>query len=195
MEKSLGSGRRPVGESATSLLLLEAIDTWRLELYLFNRNSNLRQGMKAKTMKNAFYLTIIAALMSTLVMGCSSKEYGYVTGVVSINGEPVQGAVVTFAPEGGGRSAFGKTGADGVYELDYTPGVKGAKIGPNRVSIATYMAPTLDDDRKVVDPGSPERFPPEYNVNPTEVREVESGSNQFDFDVQTTQDSFPRRQD
>ena len=146
-------------------------------------------------MRNTFCLIIAATFIATLGVGCSSKEYGYVTGVVTINGEPVQDAVVTFAPQEGGRSAFGKTGSDGVYELNYTPGVKGAKVGANQVSITTYKAPTLDDNRKVVDPGSPERFPPEYNVNSTEVREVESGNNEIDFDVQTTQDSFPRRQD
>jgi len=43
-----------------------------------------------------------------------------VTGVVKINGQPVEGAVVTFAPKEGGRSAFGKTAADGSYELEYT---------------------------------------------------------------------------
>jgi hypothetical protein len=146
-------------------------------------------------MSNTFYMTMTVALICVLTAGCSSKEYGYVTGVVTINGQPVEGAVVTFAPQEGGRSAYGKTGPDGVYELDYTPGVKGAKIGANLVSITSYQAPTLDDSNKVVDPGSPERFPPEYNVNSSEVREVESGSNEFNFEIQTTQDAFPRRQD
>ena len=146
-------------------------------------------------MKNSCGLAIVAALAVTVIAGCAAKEHGHVTGVVKINGEPVEGAVVTFAPKEGGRSAFAKTAADGSYELEYTVGVKGAKIGPNSVCLTTYVAPTLDDNNRVVDPGKPERFPPEYNERPTVTTEVAPGDNQIDFDVEATQESYPRTGD
>ena len=140
-------------------------------------------------------LALACMLAMPILVGCAQKDHASVTGVVKINGEPVDGAVVTFAPKEGGRSAFAKTDADGVYELQYTAGEKGAKIGVNSVYLTTYKAPTLDDSNKVVDPGTPERFPPEYNQSPSVTAEVKPGDNQIDFDVKTTQESFKRSQD
>jgi len=125
-------------------------------------------------------LLLIAALMIPLALGCKGKEYGHVTGVVTINGEPVEGASVTFAPAEGGRSAFGSTGADGSYELDYTPGDKGAKIGVNN---------------QVVEEGTPERIPPKYNESPSETVEVVKGDNVFDFTIESERETYPRASD
>lgn len=134
---------------------------------------------------------IISALVST--MGClgSGSDHGHVTGVVTINGSPVEGATVTFSPEGGGRSAIATTQADGSYELHYTPGVKGAKRGSNAVRISTYSAPELDDDYSVVTPATPERFPPEYSLGEEMTVDVKSGDNTFDFDIQADKDEYP----
>jgi hypothetical protein len=140
-------------------------------------------------------LLLIAALMIPLALGCKGKEYGHVTGVVTINGEPVEGASVTFAPAEGGRSAFGSTGADGSYELDYTPGDKGAKIGVNNVYITTYTSPTLDDNNQVVEEGTPERIPPKYNESPSETVEVVKGDNVFDFTIESERETYPRASD
>ncbi len=134
------------------------------------------------------------ALAVPILTGCSAKEHGHVTGVVKINGEPVEGATVFFAPKGG-RSAFGRTGADGSYELEYTPGVMGAKVGVNAVWLSTYEESSLEDDGSVIDPGSPERFPPQYNENPSESVEVVPGENTFDFDVKASQKSYKRSSD
>lgn len=147
-------------------------------------------------MRNLCPLLVGCALFIPVLAGCSAeKEHGHVTGVVKINGEPVEHAAVTFMPEGGGRSAFAETGPDGSYELKYTPGVNGAKLGTNLVTISTYVEPTLDDNDKVVDPGKPERFPPEYNLNSSQKVEVEPGENVFDFDVETSQESYPQPQE
>ena len=143
-------------------------------------------------LKPAIFCCLVALPILT---GCAAKEHAHVTGVVKINGEPVAGAVVTFAPKEGGRSAFAKTGPDGAYELDYTAGVKGAKIGVNNVYITTYAAPTLDDSNRVVDPGKPERFPPEYNQNPNVTAEVAPGENVIDFEVESNRETYERSQD
>lgn len=137
----------------------------------------------------AFSVSVI--LLSTIT-GClsGSSEHGHVTGVVKINGSPVQDAMVTFSPKEG-RSAIAATQADGSYELNYTPGVKGAKLGENVVRITTYSAPELDDSNRVVNPGKPERFPPKYSEGKEVIVEVKSGENTFDFDVEADKDKYP----
>lgn len=146
-------------------------------------------------MRKLDILAICWIVALPITAGCSGPEHAHVTGVVKINGQPVEGAVVTFAPSEGGRSAFARTGADGAYELEYTPGVKGAKIGVNKVHLSTYIEPTKDDNNKVIEPGKPERFPPEYNQTPSITAEVKPGENTIDFDVKTTQETFQRSQD
>ena len=129
--------------------------------------------------------------------GCSggNSEHGHVTGVLKINGSPASDVMITFSPVAGGRSAVGYTEADGSYELTYTPGVKGAKIGVNQIILSTYEEPELGDDDKIKTPAIPERFPPEYNSSPSVTHEVKSGENVFDFDIKTTTDSYPPPQD
>ncbi|MEW4455511.1 carboxypeptidase regulatory-like domain-containing protein [Bremerella sp. JC817] len=137
---------------------------------------------------------LAAAVMLSLsaVIGCgASSEHGHVTGVVKINGSPVEGADITFSPAEGGRSALATTQADGSYELNYTPGVKGAKVGVNKVRITTYIAPRLDDNRRVTDPGKPERFPPEYASGREITVEVKPGENPIDFDIPADKDKYP----
>lgn len=83
------------------------------------------------------------------------------------------------------------TQADGSYELNYTPGVKGAKLGKNSVRITTYVVPELDDNNRVVNPGKPERLPPKYSVGKDVVVEVKPGENTFDFAVEADKEKYP----
>lgn len=128
-----------------------------------------------------------------LLAGCTgaSSEHGHVTGVVTINGTPIPDATVTFAPKGGGRAAVGMTQQDGSYELNYTPGVKGAKLGVNEVRITTYEAPELDDNKRVVSPGRPEKLPPKYSSGQEVTVEVKPGENPLDFAVEADKDKYP----
>ena len=136
--------------------------------------------------------TALLIILGTSI-GCigSSAEHGHVTGVVTINGSPVENATVTFAPVEGGRSAIATTQADGSYELHYTPGVKGAKKGANTVRITTYEAPELDDNNRVVTPATPERFPPEYSRGKEITVDVTSGENTFDFTITADKQKYP----
>lgn len=120
-------------------------------------------------------------LIAVLVSGCAPAEYGHVIGTVTLDGKPVEGAEIRFAPKEG-RAAWDVTEADGGYELNYTPGVKGAKAGMNTVTITTATEPTISDMGRPI-PGKPELFPPEYNQNATHQVEVKPGENVFDFDV------------
>jgi hypothetical protein len=121
-----------------------------------------------------------------LCLGCGAKSQpknvGKVTGRVTLEGQPLADAVVTFAPvKAGGASALGRTDADGKYTLNYAPDIQGAEVGENRVSISTYSegAPDSDPPR----PKVLEKVPLKYNVRTELVRDVKTEDNTFDFDL------------
>ena len=88
-------------------------------------------------------LTTLLALAGTLGMsGCGGGDDGPpppetapVSGKVSYNGEPVEGATVIFSVVGAPRSASGITNAQGQYTLSTFGSGDGAILGENAVSI------------------------------------------------------------
>ena len=71
--------------------------------------------------------------------GCSSNpaiypEVADVVGVVTLDGQPLEGATITFAPEAG-RASSGVTDSTGRYNLNYTGSIRGAMLGAHRVMI------------------------------------------------------------
>lgn len=109
-------------------------------------------------------------------LGCSQGDrppLGYVTGTVTIDGEPLAGVVVAFLPDNG-RPGVGMTDEEGKYELEYVAGAKGTKIGPTTVG---FMVATG------VTPSHP--IPAKYE-NRSELKvDVERGKNVFDFDLES----------
>lgn len=79
------------------------------------------------------------ALFSVLV-GCGAEVEldgtTAVTGTVAHNGQPVEGATVTFSPAGEGRAASGITGADGRFTLTTLTADDGAMPGTYKVGIS-----------------------------------------------------------
>lgn len=77
-----------------------------------------------------------------MMPGCSSADTGKslggtVTGTVSYNGNPVEGAMVTFRPAGeGGQGAFARTDQEGKYELSSSAvGTSGVNPGDYVVTV------------------------------------------------------------
>ena len=91
--------------------------------------------------------SVSALVAIALVVGFSGCRDGlrlvHVTGVVSIDGQPLAGARVLFRPEHG-RPSSGVTDADGRYTLQYKAGKSGAMRGKHSVSITT-VADASDD--------------------------------------------------
>ena len=116
--------------------------------------------------------------LAMIASGCGGSEgdLGTVNGKVTLGGKPVPDATVTFIPEDGSRQSVGFTDDQGMYELDYTLDKKGASVGLHKVKITTFE----ESDGKVT---KPEVFPAEYNVKSTLTKEVESGSNEINFDL------------
>jgi hypothetical protein len=77
-----------------------------------------------------------------LVIGCDSgpdrPATFSVTGTVTLDGDPVEGAAVNFIPTSGGKSAAGVTDASGKYSLTTFASGDGAVPGEYNVTIAKY---------------------------------------------------------
>ncbi|QDV21021.1 Bacterial Ig-like domain (group 1) [Gimesia panareensis] len=118
----------------------------------------------------------------TLLAGCAptpedQPDIASVKGLVVMDGEPVEGAVVTFAPASG-RPSTGITDSQGKFELAYNPENKGAKIGKHTVRISTQRYVENADGTTTE---MKETIPAKYNTESTLTVEVKAGENDFPF--------------
>lgn len=131
-------------------------------------------------------LSLALALLVITGTGCSSTQsdhppLGRVEGVVTLDGQPLADADVTFQPEGSGRMSVGTTDAEGRYELTYMNEVRGALIGPHKVIITTARSGADNDPSSAV----PEKLPDRYHRNSETRVEVAEGGNTFNFDLES----------
>ena len=152
-------------------------------------------------------LLLVIALCSS---GCgqSGTPVEYVRGVVTLDGTPLEGAIVIFSPKGNeGMVGAGRTQSDGSFTLN----AQGAKPGAgtttgdynvtiSKVEIPKFIGMSTDDPRY----GTPEQerleaennakqkviVPEKYNSADTSpfTAKVESGSNTFTFDISSKDD-------
>lgn len=121
--------------------------------------------------------------MLTLIVGCGGSdlpELGQVSGVVTLNGQPVDGANVEFIPQSG-RPSLGITDAQGKYTLLYLTTVEGAVVGSHTVVIRTVRAANGGEGDEALVEAREETIPQAYNDESTLKVEVSSGSNTHDF--------------
>ncbi len=126
---------------------------------------------------SAATLSLLATASVLALSGCGGgqpADVGRVTGVVTLDGEPLAGAQVQFIPESG-RPSSAETGSDGRYRLRYTMEADGALIGRHTVEIRTAV-----DDGDVV---SEERLPSRYHSPSELTAEVQAGTNTINFDL------------
>ncbi len=132
-------------------------------------------------------ITLMTFCLSFLGCGDADSdqpELGLVNGIVSLDGEPLDGASVTFLPDSG-RQATATTDADGNYELIYIRTTKGCKLGHNKVVISTLTEPEdaaeEGDDAKIEIKRVVEKVPRKYNTRTELEADVKPGENKFDF--------------
>ena len=107
----------------------------------------------------------VVLLVSLLGLGCAAQQGGDrpttcpVTGTVTHNGQPVDGANVVFQLVGGSGSAIGKTDAGGKYTLTTFVSGDGAEPGEYQVKIEKYKVET----GSAVDESSPDYVAPAEN--------------------------------
>jgi hypothetical protein len=116
-----------------------------------------------------------------LFAGCESKPYALVpvAGTVTLDGQPVPGAVVNFQPratetKSPGPGSTGRCDAEGRFELKTIRKEPGAVVGPHTVRIYSHSpeSPAASD----TDTGpSKEIIPSRYNYESELTYEVPSG--------------------
>jgi len=129
--------------------------------------------------------TCIIAIALFAVAGCGRAVS--VSGVVTLDGKPIEGAAVSFTPasgDGGGLGgSYGKTDAQGKFSLRTVIGDKpGAAAGKHKVTISLSQG---------ADPNNPEAaqkelIPAKYNTKSELTFDVPSGgTNKANFDLQS----------
>ncbi len=140
-------------------------------------------------------ISVVGMIASVLfTTGCGGRP-ATVSGVVSIDGSPLQTGTVTFSPASGGMRASGLIQDDGSYEIR-TNRDMGLEIGEYQVAVSS---------REVIDTGpeSPPRpgkyfAPKRYGRTSTSGLQysVDKGSNEIDIKLSSDgleQDNRPRR--
>lgn len=128
-------------------------------------------------------LTYGLYLMVDRVMGrgIALPPLGYVSGKVTLNGQPVEGATVYFSPQDVAgseskssirpRTSIAITDPQGQYRMIYIDTTQGVAIGQCRVWLSK-----LDEKGRQIIPG-------EFSEMNLTLREVKSGSQTYDFEM------------
>jgi len=120
------------------------------------------------------------------LLGCGPAEYGSVEGRITLDGKPLEGGFVQFFPEqpGAGTVAYGKTDANGHYEMAIADSHEGILPGTYRVEITTAEVAVDDNARPYF---IRERIPVQYNKqSELKGKTVVAGETQrFDFDLKS----------
>jgi len=124
-------------------------------------------------------LSLITFLGSYLLLvGCNVGDgLQAVTGAVTMNGSPLEGATVVFAPSEGDRgNALGATNEAGKYELKYG---RNAGVLPGKYIVLIHKSEITETDER-------EAIPAQYNQHSTLEAVVLPGEpNVFNFDLKS----------
>jgi hypothetical protein len=140
----------------------------------------------------ARYLRRLLAGWALLSAGCGSSDVAPVSGRVTLDGEPVANARVTFQPLGSaenpnpGQGSYGITDAEGRYSLTMVGSKRsGAVVGKHRVSIQSPRGPS--DQFPQAPPRPSKMIPREYNTETKLEFDVRrGGTSEADFNLTTS---------
>lgn len=144
---------------------------------------------------------LTCSLLALVTVGCDSgPPVGLVTGTVTMDGEPLENAQVSFVPQGGGATATATTDANGNYELYRLDG-PGAVVGTYKVVVTTVKKAQEVDTDVATDSDAyasqamglnvsayaqaeqSEPIPARYNKNSELVQEVQDGENVVNLEL------------
>lgn len=126
-----------------------------------------------------WYAAGVSIALGMLLTGCGSTESPYpptvpVDGTVTYQGEPLEGALVTFK-RAEGKGAVGRTDAAGHFQLTtYVPN-DGAEVGSYQVEIVKY-APQPEGLPDGVTPPLHSEIPERYGKAKTSTLQAEVGT-------------------
>ena len=127
-----------------------------------------------------------------ILLGCTpaGPELGSVSGIITMDREPVEGAYVTYLPLFAGGIELNcaqKTDATGHYEMQFSVDRNGVMLGEHRVLVST-----LDDIKLTTGANQkiPERIPRIYvNEKSPLLLDVKAGKNDGSFDLSSKPES------
>ncbi len=137
-------------------------------------------------------LTASALLMLFFGSGCGGGTTMVpVSGRVTLDGQPVEGASVMLHPQGEGRPATGLTDARGEFQLTTVEEFDGAMLGAYRVTVS-LVRPRGDVDYDTAEAGFDEMsleyvVPQRYGDRETSglTAQVERGMSPLELDLQS----------
>ncbi len=118
-----------------------------------------------------------------LAVGCSKgPPMGEVTGTITVNGELAPAGAISFFPLGGKGGTAGTSIEDGKYTAQVPVGKVKVEI---RVSKVVGRKKLYNTPNSPIQPIMQEVLPAKYNNQTELVLEVQSGTNQKDYDLKT----------
>ena len=123
--------------------------------------------------------SLLIALVLLTAAGCQqAPTQGTIHGIVSLNGELVDGGTIRFVPADGTGQPDETIVTQGKYEITTTPGDKKVELrwpkGSDQV-VDTVTQGTL--------PKPVERFPPQFNTQTTQAYTVTPGKVEKNFEI------------
>ena len=138
-----------------------------------------------------YSLVSCSILLTSIGCGNDGPELAEVTGVVTVDGQPVAGAVLTFVPTAGGSPSYGGTDNTGNYRLMFTDSKYGAMLGEHEVEIATNKPSAAEiAEMKAAGQSVNENFvaiPKQYRKKGALTAKVERKRNKVDFTLKTNE--------
>ena len=128
----------------------------------------------------AFGLAAVLSLITIAGCGSSDSGLGQVTGVLTMDGQPVENGSIEFIPESGGRPSLALTDAEGRYEVYYLPNVPGALTGKHRIRFE--VAKAKPGDPGLVRPKRRRKGSGAVVLEPSNV-DIVQGENEVDFKI------------
>lgn len=136
-------------------------------------------------------------LLAIACQGCGQQGLPLtkVSGNVTLDGSPLEGAQVTFEPVSGERPSFGITNSSGNYSLKFTQDRPGGLPGEHIIRISTWTAPTEQSGKWTE--GTTEKIPAYYNdkaKDSTDMRQTLKGSSTtINFAIDSKKGPLPNR--
>ena len=142
-------------------------------------------------------IRLLLSLAFVLILGCGSgTTLAPVSGRVTMNGKPQEGASVNFEPQSSGEkksleaplNSVGKTDEKGEYSLETIKGHKGALVGKHKVYISLHKVQPGSGDERVPRGGWPKKdlVPIRYNEKSELTIDVPSGgTDKANFDLKS----------
>lgn len=123
---------------------------------------------------------LVWALMLIFAVGCGDSTTGIVTGTVTVDGEPVSGAI-TFAAVDGKTGPAGGPIVDGLYTATVPVGMSKVAI---RVAKVIGTQKLYDTPDSKIHELTDEMLPPKYNDESELTYEIPSGKSTKNFDIE-----------